>query len=206
MSIIGLCGLIGSGKDTVANILNYKKMAFASHLKDVTAIMFDWPRNLLEGDTDESRTWRETPDKDWSEMFGFPWTPRSALQIMGTEAVRKNIHDQFWALYLKRKLINSTVNIVITDVRFPNEIVMLKSLGADIYRVKRGDDPEWVKSFPKNQNSTILMNAWNRKFPSVHPSEYLWLDTEFTDVINNDGTIDDLKIEVDKKILTRYNG
>jgi hypothetical protein len=69
--IIGLCGAQGSGKDTVANILiseyGFVKLTFASTLKDVVAILFSWPRDLLEGLTEESRLWRETVDDFWSE-------------------------------------------------------------------------------------------------------------------------------------------
>ena len=56
--IIGIAGLIGSGKDTVANHLinehNFQRIKFADKLKDGVAAIFDWPRDLLEGDTDES--------------------------------------------------------------------------------------------------------------------------------------------------------
>jgi len=57
--IIGLVGLIGSGKGTVAEL--FSKAAdcttdsFAKPLKDLTASIFGWPRHLLEGDTSESR-------------------------------------------------------------------------------------------------------------------------------------------------------
>ena len=65
--IIGIAGLIGSGKDTVANHLinehNFQRIKFADKLKDGVSAIFDWPRDLLEGDTDESREWRETPDE-----------------------------------------------------------------------------------------------------------------------------------------------
>ena len=58
--IIGICGLIGSGKGTVADILverNYKKISFADKLKDGVAEVFGWDRAMLEGDTDSSREW-----------------------------------------------------------------------------------------------------------------------------------------------------
>lgn len=61
--IVGICGLIGSGKGTVADMLvgefGFTKISFADSLKDAVAAVFGWPRNLLEGDTDESRSWRE---------------------------------------------------------------------------------------------------------------------------------------------------
>ena len=90
MKIVGICGLIGSGKDTVAKRLienhGFQKVSFAETLKDATADIFQWPRELLEGDTDESRVWREREDFWWSKKLGWKVTPRKALQIMGTEA------------------------------------------------------------------------------------------------------------------------
>ena len=61
--IIGLLGFAGSGKGTVADILvskGFKKESFADPVKDAVAAIFGWERSLLEGDTDESRIFRET--------------------------------------------------------------------------------------------------------------------------------------------------
>ena len=72
--IIGVCGLIGSGKGTVADMLvqdhDFTKISFADKLKDGVATVFGWDRNMLEGDTDDSRQWRETQDTFWSKETG----------------------------------------------------------------------------------------------------------------------------------------
>ena len=61
--IIGICGLIGSGKGTVADVLvdehGFQKISFADKLKDAVSVLFDWDRDMLEGETSESRFWRE---------------------------------------------------------------------------------------------------------------------------------------------------
>ena len=66
MKVIGVCGLIGGGKGTVADILvgefGFEKLSFADSLKDMIASIFGWRRELLEGDTKESREWREQVD------------------------------------------------------------------------------------------------------------------------------------------------
>ena len=71
--LIGICGLIGSGKDTVAERLvthhGYKRDSFAKSLKDAVSSMFNWDRKMLEGDTKESRAWREQPDEFWSKKL-----------------------------------------------------------------------------------------------------------------------------------------
>ena len=61
--LIGVVGLIGSGKGTVSDRLeqkhNFRKDSFAKSLKDAVSSMFNWDREMLEGKTDESRAWRE---------------------------------------------------------------------------------------------------------------------------------------------------
>src|SRR6056300_1741255 len=98
--IIGLIGSIGSGKDTVANMLlegNAVKESFAAPLKDLLSTVFGWERHLLEGDTAESREFRETPDMFWSRKTGIPnFTPRLALQLVGTDVMREHFHKDVW--------------------------------------------------------------------------------------------------------------
>ena len=66
MKVIGVAGLIGGGKWSVADILvgefGFEKLSFADSLKDMIASIFGWERRLLEGDTKESREWREQVD------------------------------------------------------------------------------------------------------------------------------------------------
>ena len=86
--IIGLCGLIGSGKGTVSEHLmkehDYIGTSFAETLKDAAACIFSWDRDMLEGDTNESRYEREQTDPWWSERLGVEnFSPRYLLQKMG---------------------------------------------------------------------------------------------------------------------------
>ena len=64
--IIGVCGFIGSGKDTIADYLTnfhgFRRESFANSLKDAVSMVFGWDRTMLEGRTKQAREWREQVD------------------------------------------------------------------------------------------------------------------------------------------------
>ena len=94
--LIGFVGFIGGGKGSAADYLvtrhGYNKESFANSVKDSVGAVFGWDRQMLEGDTVQSRAWREQPDAFWSDKLGKPFSPRMALQLMGTEAGRDVFH------------------------------------------------------------------------------------------------------------------
>lgn len=196
--VIGICGLIGSGKGTVADILirlhSHRKMSFADSLKDVVSVVFGWPRDLLEGDTSRSRAWREMPDQWWASHLGIPeLTPRWILQNWGTELFRENFHQDIWILSLQNKLREAAANnvhVVLPDTRFPNEIEMIRQLGGEVWLVRRGPDPDWLADY--------IMNGTEPK--DQHPSEWKWARSYFDHIIYNNGTLDDLKAEVSQAV------
>lgn len=185
--IIGLVGFIDSGKNTVANILarehGYRRFAFADSLKDAVATIFMWPRGLLEGDSDASRAFREKPDPWWSAKFGYEVTPRLILQKFGTEACRNNIADNIWIASMEKRMAGYQ-DVVITDVRFPNEIEFVKRMGGKIIWVRRGKMPT------------------EAEMSKMHISETAWTNQEFHCGLDNNGSIEDLKVNV-KECLTR---
>ena len=195
--IIGICGLIGSGKDTIADYLinrhNFQKISFADKLKDSVATMFDWDRELLDGKTDKSRAWREEVDQYWTKETGETITPRLVLQLFGTECMRDGFYDGIWVSLTKKKIIeNPTQNFVIPDVRFPNEAKMLYEIKGQVWRVKRGPDPDWFSEY-----QTLGVEP-----KEVHPSEWAWANTKFTHILDNTGTIDDLKNRVQDHLVS----
>ena len=195
--IIGLVGFIGSGKGTVGDILEQKgfvKDSFAKPLKDACSVIFGWPREMLEGDTEVSRKWREEPDVYWSEKFGKEFSPRLALQLMGTEAGRNVFHTDIWVISLLNR--SRGKNVVVTDVRFQNEIKYIQDNGGVIIRVKRGDEPEWYNGL-LTMNTTDERQQLMSKF-GIHPSEWDWVGSEFDYVIENNRTIDDLGNKVNE--------
>lgn len=189
--IIGMCGLIGTGKDTVADILvnnyNFIKVSFADKLKDGVATVFSWDREMLEGTTDESRTWREQKDEFWSRETNEHITPRLVLQMFGTDCMRNGFYNGIWVSIVKQQIINNpNNNFVIPDVRFPNEAKMIKEVNGEVWRICRGPDPQWFISYVKD----------NIVPTDVHESEWQWAKLDFDCVIHNNDTIIDLKNQV----------
>ena len=184
--IIGICGLIGSGKGTVADILvnthKFTKISFADKLKDGVASVFGWDRKMLEGDTDESRQWRELKDDFWSNETKMEVTPRLVLQLFGTDCMRNGFDDGIWVSLVKKELLdNPGRNYVIPDVRFANEVDMIRDVGGEVWEIKRGPDPEWLIEYKTNG-----------KEPKVHASEWKWIKSKKDLVIENNSTLDEL--------------
>ena len=193
--IIGICGLIGSGKDTIAdylqNIHQFRRESFAHALKDAVAQVFGWDRELLEGRTKESRYWREQVDAWWAERLDMPnLTPRHVLQVWGTEVARRSFHDDIWIAALENKLRKTTDDVVISDCRFPNEIKSIKNAGGIVIRVVRGPEPKWYNAaLSANRgpegNLTWALSRQQLERAKVHASETAWIGTSFDAVIDN---------------------
>lgn len=204
--IIGVCGFIGSGKDTIAdylvNLHHFRRESFANTLKDAVAAVFGWDRTMLEGRTKQAREWREQVDHWWAERLGIPHlTPRWILQNWGTEVCRKNFHDDIWIASLENKLRASTDDIVISDCRFPNEIAAIKKAGGRVVRVVRGAEPEWYdaavsRNRGPNGNSTWALSGRKLEQLGIHASETAWVGTRFDAVLDNNGTLEDLYQQV----------
>lgn len=193
--IVGVCGLIGSGKDTIAdylvNIHEFRRDSFAATLKDAVSAVFGWDRDMLEGRTRSSREWREQPDVWWSERLNQTITPRLMLQLWGTEVCRRGFHDDIWIASLENKIRNSRDHVVISDCRFPNEIDAIKRAGGVVIRVVRGPDPAW---FLAARQHFVSGSALPDDMP--HTSEWAWAGTDFDSVLDNNRSLDDLYQQV----------
>ena len=196
--IIGILGLKGAGKDTIADYLvdnyNYNKDSFAKSLKDATAVMFNWDREMLEGNTPESRAEREVPDPYWSEKLNMDWSPRYALQYLGTNVLRKQFYDGIWLSSLEHRLLTSKDDTVISDVRFPNEVQLIKNAGGILIHVVRGPAPEWQElAIQANEGNADALHIMQTKYSDVHESEWAWAGTEadYT-IINKENAFDRL--------------
>ena len=198
--IVGLVGFIGSGKDSVARHFvdsGFTRDSFAAPLKDAVSSIFNWPREMLEGDTEQSRMFREAKDQWWSSKLedkGF--TPRWALQYIGTEILRDQFNHNIWLHSLEnRYMATGRKQTVVSDCRFRNEVGLIKTLGGYVVRVKRGDEPHWYETAKEAaagdqfaQNSLYEMG--------IHQSEWDWVNTRVDFVVENSGSLEDLSTSV----------
>jgi len=180
--LIGLVGLIGSGKDTVADFLvkehGFHRDSFAKSLKDAVSVIFGWDRALLEGATQESRMWRERIDPYWSNKLNRAVTPRYILQHWGTEVMRGHFHDSIWIDSFTARYTGG--NIVLSDTRFINEINTIRDLKGKVVLVRRGPIPTQQEMQER----------------SVHQSEWDWIGQRFDYEIDNSGNLEDLRTQV----------
>lgn len=204
--IIGVCGFIGSGKDTIADYLvgfhGYRRDSFAGTLKDAVAAVFGWDRELLEGRTPEARAWREQVDPWWATRLNMPdLTPRWVLQYWGTDVCRRAFHDDIWIAALEARLARRSDNTVISDVRFPNEIASIRNAGGKIVWVKRGPLPDWYDiAIDENLNNSETAK-WELIKRKVHVSETAWVGTKFDIEIENNSTIEELYSQIKNLVL-----
>jgi hypothetical protein len=180
--IIAISGKIGSGKSTVGDIFEKQGFvldSFAKSVKDICSILFGYDRNKIEGSTPADRLWREKIDKNNTNLIGKDFTPRDAMVLVGTEFGRNMIHPNIWIETLFNRS-DKNKDLLITDLRFPNEYEEIKKRGGIVIRINR-------------PNLTNLINNSNS---SNHISECALDNHNFDYVINNDGTLYDLEISI----------
>jgi hypothetical protein len=193
--IIGICGFIGTGKDTIGNILcierNYIQLSFANILKEIISKLFCWDLEMIQGLTKESRIWREEIDVKWSKILGYDVTPRLMLERGGTQACRNVFGENIFVGHLRMtidKLIEEKKNIVITDCRFNNEIELIKSYKNHKIIHVHNNLPSWYHSYKSGIEVKEILD--------LHISKYEWIRNEFDYEISNNDSIDKLKDKI----------
>ena len=185
MKIVGICGEMGSGKDTLGEMLGGTKVSFADPLKKVCAYVFDIPvedMNTQEG-------------KASVHPNGYGLTNRRILQIVGTDMFRELINTDVWIDKFKRTAGQHDY-VVVTDLRFDNEAQVILDLGGIVLEVVRPNNPIANPS-GKSMLSTIT-NLFNPKPTEVHASESGISEHLITARVHNNGSIEDLSDTLNK--------
>lgn len=102
---------------------------------------------------------------------------RRILQIYGTEIFRKRVQDNYWIKQTKKRVIDSKADIVlITDVRFPNEIEGMYSDNYELFTIRVDRKNESTNTVNEHDSETAL-------------DEY----NHFVYRVDNNGSLIDLK-------------
>jgi hypothetical protein len=177
--IIGLSGYARSGKDEVANILvkdyGYERIAFADAIRDLLGKM-----TLALEDGMPLEMLVRTHDWEYIKK-NYP-SIRTYLQQLGVGA-REVLGDDVWVIAALRKINDFKTNYVITDVRFENEATMIRQMNGQIWRIRRDDVG------PIND----------------HISETALDDYKFDQILKNEGSLDELRERVIKRMEFALN-
>jgi len=226
-NLFGISGRIGSGKDTVGEIIqklcltnkgpNFEIKKFAGKLKTIGSLISGVGVEKFE-------------DQDFKKQsMGEEWemTYREFLQKLGTEAMRDNLHENVWinALFadykprvtyqmeildlgasdLQREKIGKPVNSeypnwIITDMRFPNEMeAVVKRNGVTIRVIRDTTCPECGVT-----GGHKMYVHKDKSLTDLHPSETALDDADFDYTIHNSGTLEDL-VDTVRAILVLEN-
>lgn len=177
--IIGITGKMRSGKNTVCDMIiaetknRFREYSFALPLKLGCQILFDFSNDQIFSDQKEQMDSR------------YQTTPRNILQKIGTEMFRDSIsqyipkihlYSTLWVSNLAKEILFPTFDqdIIISDLRFPDELQFLRLINAKTIKIIR----------PNNESTQ-----------QQHVSESYLLETDMT--IKNNGTLENLKEQVE---------
>lgn len=200
--LVGFVGLKRSGKDTAAQALvdrGWTRMAFADPLKEMAmklrgvwvevpeGVHLDAAVPVMKDSTGHGGSFAQYHDV--VDALGMEQAKdlvpdvRRVLQTLGTDCVRGTFGDMAWVAQMRSKLryaLNHGESVVITDVRFPEELDLVQLLGGIVVGVWRGDPVSMMEAREMGSDEHVSER---------NPYELL----ERCDArIYNSGTVDDL--------------
>ena len=116
--------------------LGFQRIAFADPIKKALLALDPLIPSPQEGQFLRLSEYAES--HSWSEIKEYPEV-RRLMQVMGTEVGRNLFDPDLWVKLAKRKLEStlSVGDVVVTDVRFPNEARLIRGYGGVLVRVER---------------------------------------------------------------------
>ena len=148
--IIGLVGRARVGKDTVASFFSktHERRRFSQPMKDAIRALYGWNHLVLETDL------KDIPDPTWGI------TPRQAMVNMA-ETTKKLVSPDFFVLRMFNQWNGEP--IVISDVRFENEVQAIHHFGGITIKIERADVPrhEFENKIDSLQTTWTVQNSGN---------------------------------------------
>lgn len=189
----------GSGKSTIADYLisqhGFVRLSFAEPLKAMVSTL------LIEFGYDPGDAYhithidKHTPIPEIDSRID----ARHLLRTIGDEWGRQCVHPDLWlrcwtSRYLRLR-VNDIQNIVVDDVRYENEAVLLSRFDTQLWKVTR---PGITRS-----TNHASEGGLDHLLPFNHPDHDYSLG--FHDVIQNDSTLDALQRKVDAALDNAKN-
>jgi hypothetical protein len=181
MTIIGFMGLKRSGKDTCGDYLvanhNFVKRSAADCLKEACGSIFLFNKEQLYGDL------KEVPDPRWNGA-----TPRTVLQYVGTDLLRdqldvimpglgKDVFVRHFELWVQS---NPTLNVVVPDIRFQNEVDLIHKLGGIVVKVTRPSVmPEDISTLHASERELLSITTHDEEFMNDKDIPHLYSQIDY---------------------------
>jgi hypothetical protein len=170
--IIGLTGRKQSGKTTAAAYLverGFVRLSFAAPLKAMVATL------LANGGLDTDEIIALMDDDKEQVIPGMNCSVRHLLQTLSTEWGRNCLDPGLWVDLMHKRLERCGDLIVIDDVRFEDEALLIRELGGVIIHIGRADLDAGTDT---HASEAGIMNHYGDRF------------------VDNDGALDDFLYEV----------
>jgi len=210
--LVAISGKAGSGKDTAADYLVRKKyftkISLADPIKRICGEIYGFSYEQLFGPSEM----RSKPDERYPTSDGEYLTVRKAAQKVGTDCFR-SLYEDTWVNYLLKTIkqlqsnrylkyspdkgiyedldvfdfIGKNKNIVTADVRFINEVDLLKKEKAYLIRIVKDS------AGLNGESGSHLSETEQNSIP----------DNKFDDIIENNGTLEELYEKIDK-VVEKY--
>lgn len=152
--LIGLTGRAGAGKDTLADLmwkhLEFTRLAFADPLKRAAQEIFG---------LSEAQTWSAELKEVTIPYWGM--SPRRMFQLLGTEAMQPTFGREVWVKrwQMAYELIKDSDHVVVPDVRFDAEALMIRERGGYIIRIERNGTSSLSQEAQKHASESSLTTA-----------------------------------------------
>jgi len=202
IKLIGISGKMGSGKDTVAQIIQILNVEPGFSNERVADLLTNFPFVLTGMTYSKKNPWlirkfafklkeiasiltgipqykfeyqsfkKTILGPEWDSFKKEPMVVRDLLQKLGTEALRNNLHPDVWINALFNDPEFITQKWLITDVRFNNEAQAIKD------------------------REGILLRVESNLKTGSHVSETELDDATFDFIIDNRGTLEQLVEQV----------
>ena len=187
-TIIGFMGLAGAGKTTAAQALwracatSCSVMSFATPLKEAVKQLCLFSDEQVHGDLDA----KSLVDPRW----GF--SPRQAMQMIGTDCVREMLCKDFWVRRMRLAIEESLARIIIIDdVRFGDEADLIKGLGGHVVMIKRPGGPTlpWHASENPPEGKASILTINNQTKEAFETAMVKLFSNAYPGLFRQEGTV-----------------